>query len=1194
MPDPTVRFEAVGNVVTLVRETPSRLPFGSASAGTVPVDQWVIARPAPAAAAVARLLQAIEDGEMAGDGRPMATVEANRAILHPAFIACLNDSEAVALGLPPATRLSLNLRSSGLIHKDGFRIETEWTRAGGVRERATIAEHRLHHAGKEWRIPEPLFSTILTVARVNTASDASTRQAALADLKTTIGQDAAARIATDGHIDRLRLSYASGFSLVLRAGAAGFDFDPVLFGRERLEAAANGDPLDEGADSLLPPALAADFMRRFRNGDGTRATYLLGDGSILYIDPQLTRVLGTVRRAQDADPDTRRAFAAAPQRYIAEALQNAGDTPADAACLFVETQQFSQRVAGIDLWRKPVLPWIKPKPSSWLPERFGLRIGDGDDARTITIPPERIDEAATAATNALREARASFQFEGETIPATRATVASLESLSELTAAARTATRPGNTDDQLPAPLRQRYFLQVRDNLDDLSYSPLTGTAPSAAPPPPAELPTSLRSAPKPHQVTGFRWLADCWRANMPGALLADDMGLGKTYQALAFVAWIREQQAHPAPVLIVAPTGLLANWRAEILQHLEPDALGRLIGAYGRELGELRGEAGRDIDSGASALDPAAWEHAGIVLTTYETMRDYHLSFARLRFSAILYDEAQKLKNPASQITRAAKTLNARFSLAMTGTPVENRLQDLWSIFDVVHPGLLGSSKSFEQTYLPEPKPLEALRDRLTEPQGVIPPVLLRRLKEECLGSLPRKILQAMPMPMPPRQAAAYDRAVHQALAVKGTGERGRMLEVLAALRGVSLHPVNPGEAGEMAEYWTDSARLCVLFEVLDQIASRGEKVLIFCESLAMQGLLAAEIRRRYDLRHIVSRIHGGVAGDARQREVDAFQRRGPGFDAMILSPKAGGVGLTLTAANHVVHLSRWWNPAVEDQATDRAFRIGQTRDVTVYLPQSVHPDPAIAETSFDLKLHALMERKRALSRGLFAATEDAGDAAELFDAVVTDAAPVPAAVLPAAAIHPEPSAITKPTSLRERLSLRARPKPEPAVPPPRPAPTRASAWPQRVVYQPDTPRDLTIFTAPVAGDPPVEIHIVDPYAAAGQRARDATTAFVAMLVGESPAPARVTLTTYDGESIERPPETSAQQYEAMQARWHRDFAATPLTHRQRSKWQAADLHDREVRVLTRSGRTVLWDLGRGIDGVMSTRFGFRVNVTEI
>jgi len=678
---------------------------------------------------------------------------------------------------------------------------------------------------------------------------------------------------------------------------------------------------------------------------------------------------------------------------------------------------------------------------------------------------------------------------------------------------------------------------------------------------------------------------------VPGALLADDMGLGKTYQALALLAWAGQQEPHPRPVLIVAPTGLLANWRAEIARHLEPDALGRVVAAYGAELGRLRGGAGRDIDSGTSALDPGAWAQAGVVLTTYETMRDYHLSFARQPFAAILYDEAQKLKNPASQITRAAKTLNARFTLAMTGTPVENRLQDLWSIFDVVHPGLLGSSKAFEETYPAEPERLQALHDRLTQPLDGQPPVLLRRLKEECLDSLPKKLVRTLPMPMPPRQAEAYNRVVARALAIKGTGQRGRMLEVLAQLRGVSLHPLSPDEAGSDADYFDDSARLQTLFSLLTQIAGAAEKVLIFCESLAMQALLAAEIRRRFDLPHPVPRIHGGVSGEARQAAVDTFQARGAGFDAMILSPKAGGVGLTLTAANHVVHLSRWWNPAVEDQATDRAFRIGQTRDVTVYLPQAVHPDPALAATSFDLKLHALMERKRTLSRGLFAPGEDQSDADALFDAIVTDGAaePLPAAAAPSLTPAPEQPP-------RRRLSLLPRATPalaEPAMV--APAAARNRAWPSRVVFAPDEARDLAIFHAPLEGDPPQEVHIVDPYAAAGHRARSAVADFVAMLMNGGGAPARTTLVTYDGESIERPPETSAVQYDEMQARWRQRFGHNaPLAHHQRSKWQAADLHDREVRVITRSGRTLLWDLGRGIDGVMGTRFGCRVNLCEL
>ncbi|WP_374944919.1 DEAD/DEAH box helicase [Sphingomonas sp.] len=1168
--------------IVLVRETPPRLPFGKATRTVVPFDDWIGARPSSAAAALARIVQAEGDGERTADGAALVVADAHGATLHPAFVARLSDSEAEALALPLATRLALNLRSSGLIHKDGFRIDISWTRSGGVPVLVRAGDGTIRHDGRVWRIPEPLYATIAAVEQVNAAPDEATRQVALAATKRAMGDDAAARISADGVIERLRLAYASGFSLALQQSAGGFDFDPVLFGRERLDAADDGAAIDEVDDGLLPPALAAGFARRFRGGDGERRTYLLDDGSLLFVDPQLARALGVVRTAQAGTTEERRAFATAPERHIAAALRADGDAPADAARLFVETQQFSERVAGIDIWRKPVMPWIKPKPGSWLPEAFGVRVGEPPDAFTVEIPPERIAEAATAAEQAVREERATFMLEGVAIPATQATLAALASLSDLTEAARTP----HADAAPPPALAGRYFLQVRDNLEEVAYTPLAPPDVAALPAP--ALPPTLRSAAKPHQVAGFAWLAACWQAGMPGALLADDMGLGKTYQALALLAWLRGQAPHPRPVLIVAPTGLLANWRAEIARHLEPDALGRVVGAYGSALSQLRGGAGRDIDSGASAIDPAAWAHAGVVLTTYETMRDYHLSFARQPFSAILYDEAQKLKNPASQITRAAKTLNARFQLALTGTPVENRLQDLWSIVDVVHPGLLGSSKAFEEAYPPEPDALGKLHARLTLPQGERPPVLLRRLKEECLDSLPAKHVRAMPVAMPPRQAAAYDRVVARALAIKGTGERGRMLEILHQLRGVSLHPVSPGEAGSESGsddgYFGDSARLEALFAVLDDVAAKREKALIFCESLAMQALLAVEIRRRYSLPHPVIRIHGGVAGDARQAAVDVFQARAPGFDAMILSPKAGGVGLTLTAANHVVHLSRWWNPAVEDQATDRAYRIGQTRDVTVYLPQAIHPDAGVAPMSFDLKLHALMERKRSLSRGLLAPGDDESDASALFDSVVAEEA------VPTLPSKPEPKPAAPLSPERPRLQLRPRTTPEPPPSPPVPR----GDWPRRAIYQAGAARNLAIFTGPVGDDPVRELVIVDPYAAAGERARQSLVDFVGLLAG-SAAIDEVQLITFDADSIDLPvPESSEHQRLDLRARWQARFGASRgLQHFQRSKRQNRNLHDREVRATTRSGRTLIWDLGRGIDGVMQTRHGCRVTLTE-
>ncbi len=1182
-------LDATRERIALLREVPSRVPFRKPAVETVPFADWTLARPASATAALARILEAIEDGMTAPDGAPLVIAEQDAVTLHPAFAARLSDGEAETLGLPPATRLALDLRSRSLIYKPDFRIEARWVKLGGVPASVRIDGARLRHDGRDWRIPEPAFPTLAIVEEVNAASDDAGRQAALSRLKRAIGEEANGHIATDGTIERLRIAYASGFSLAISASAHGFDFDPVLFSRERLDAADDGSILDESADSLLPPALAAGFTRRFRQGDGTRRAYLLDDGSLLFLDPQLTTTLGVVRTAQKASAETRKAFARNPERTIAEALREAGGMPAEATQLFVETQQFSERVAGIDVWRKPVLPWIKPKPNSWLPEKFGLWIGDPPQGQQIEIAAEDVLYVREAAEAARVHEKQSFAYNGVEIPATPQALKALDDIAELVAA---ATHAGTRAEELaPPPIaRERYFLQVRDNLEDVAFAPIAAAAAAADLPPPA-MPDTVQSAPKPHQQDGFAWLAACWRSGMPGALLADDMGLGKTFQALAFLAWIRAQDPHPKPVLIIAPTGLLANWRAEIERHLAPCTLAPVIAAYGAGLAQMRDGLGRDIDLGESRVEVERFAHAGVVLTTYETMRDYHLSFARQPFAAIVYDEAQKLKNAASQMTRAAKTLNARFQLAMTGTPVENRLQDLWSIYDVVHPGLLGSSKQFESDYpASDGDRTKALHDLLTTSQAGRPAVLLRRMKDDCLAGLPLKTVQAMPIAMPPRQRAAYDRVIGRAIAAKGTGERGRMLEILQHLRGVSLHPVSPNEAGDEATYFEDSARLATLFTLLGTIAQRREKVLIFCDSLAMQALLAAEIRRRFALDHPVARINGGVGGDQRQAAVDAFQSRAPGFDAMILSPKAGGVGLTLTAANHVVHLSRWWNPAVEDQATDRAYRIGQTRDVTVYLPQAVHPDPAIAPTSFDLKLDEMMERKRRLSRGLLAPSDDEADAAALFDAVVSDAPSEPEHI--ANSEPATPAEEQKPTP-RRILAISRQPTTAAVAFEPAQLPR---SWPRRVVFASNVARDLSIFRGPLADDPVVGLVMIDPYAVAGGRARDHVVRFADMLLaGNGGALDRAQLITYDAEGAETdPPESNDGQYEDMQARWRRCFGAKPaLHHMQRSKRQSRDLHDREVRVTTLSGRTLVWDLGRGIDGVIGTRFGCRVNLTE-
>ena len=465
------RFVAEGNFVRLQREIASRRPFAKPTTEDLPFPHWMKERPAAAAAAVARILQALGDGECGREGEPLVEERPSGALLHDDLIAQFSDSEAQALGFPPTTRLSLELRSSGLLHKEGFRIEPRWIRAGGVPVPARIVDSRIHYQCRVWRIPEPLWSTLAAVDEVNQANDLAQRQTALGELKRIIGSEAADRIRPDGIIDRLRLHVASGFSLAIHPSSTGFDFDPVLFSRERIAAKGEDGALDEEADSLLPLGLAAGFTRRFRGGDGTRRTYLLDDGSLLFLDPDLSQALGVVRTAQGGSAEQRRAFLASPQRHIADALGMEPTEEGDG--LFVATQQFSERVAGVDIWRKPVLPWIKPKPNSWLPESFGLRVGDPPNDRMVPIAPEDIQYVAAQAEEALKLREESFEYRGETLPATATTRDALACLVELSIAAQENEVAGLP----PEAIRQKHFLQVQDNLESLLMPPFLAVKP---------------------------------------------------------------------------------------------------------------------------------------------------------------------------------------------------------------------------------------------------------------------------------------------------------------------------------------------------------------------------------------------------------------------------------------------------------------------------------------------------------------------------------------------------------------------------------------------------------------------------------------------------------------------------------------------------------------------------------------------
>jgi len=421
---------------------------------------------------------------------------------------------------------------------------------------------------------------------------------------------------------------------------------------------------------------------------------------------------------------------------------------------------------------------------------------------------------------------------------------------------------------------------------------------------------------RPYQQTGLKWLRLLTELGL-GACLADDMGLGKTIQVIALALLLKRQGAS-APSLVVVPASLLANWKAE-LERFAPSLGVRFAHPSQTDGDELQ----------AAASDPAAFVRgADVVVTTYGMLlRQPWLT--ETAWTLAVLDEAQAIKNPAARQTRAVKKLRAKARVVLTGTPVENRLSDLWSIFDFLCPGLLGSAAAFKQFI----KCLEGrAAGRYAPLRRLVAPYILRRLKTDrsVIADLPEKTEVYAYCTLTKKQAALYEQSVRELArvleTVAGIERRGAVLAFLMRFKQICNHPdqwlgggaYDPAASGKFAR----------LREVAEEIASRQEKALVFTQFREMTEPLAGFLAGIFGRPGAV--LHGGTPVRRRQDLVEAFQREdGPPF--FVLSLKAGGTGLNLTAASHVIHFDRWWNPAVENQATDRAFRIGQRRNVLVH-----------------------------------------------------------------------------------------------------------------------------------------------------------------------------------------------------------------------------------------------------------------------
>lgn len=546
--------------------------------------------------------------------------------------------------------------------------------------------------------------------------------------------------------------------------------------------------------------------------------------------------------------------------------------------------------------------------------------------------------------------------------------------------------------------------------------------------------------PFPHQEEAIMWLArHAERCGKPakwdegqkfwgaGALLADDMGLGKTLSTLLFLsewhhAWHNKLGNKPPACLVVCPLSLVDNWRQEIeiafTHDLNP--FSRVIRAIPD--GSLRDffatPDGKDrikleCDSPEKAVEQyglrfgdgteKSLDQPGtIVLTTYTTLRDYRFSFAGCNWSSVIFDEAQNIKNPNALQTVAAKALKGFFRIALSGTPVENHLGDLWSLMDAVEPGALGSFNEFRSEWIrpirKDPSQLEAIGEAL---RARLDPLILRRTKEGSLKGLPKKHIVPVRLKMTSEQAVLYDEILDCANAPvddeRPEQRANRWLASMWELRRISLHPALLGDAPievaynarQSREFLSRSAKFDWLLKLLDEIKSSGEKVLIFSIQKRLQDLLCSHLSEIYGVKIPVingdtKAISSRKPNETRLGLIDEFSNS-KGFGICVLSPIAAGAGLNITAANHVIHLERHWNPAKEDQATDRAYRIGQSRDVYVYLPMSEHATRDI--TTYDIGLDRLIGQKKRLAGSLGLIPMQSVSLDELFDSVIKGAA---------------------------------------------------------------------------------------------------------------------------------------------------------------------------------------------------------------
>ncbi len=611
---------------------------------------------------------------------------------------------------------------------------------------------------------------------------------------------------------------------------------------------------------------------------------------------------------------------------------------------------YSDRVIEIGIYKPKFYPFICPYKSCWI---AGATVETPENGTTKIIinSEEELDNLKQSIRNAEDYNKSIVDFNDAQLDVEDARFLAKTAERQL----HSPQKPVNTDDS------GRKVLIIEENAEEVGFAVNNTNIEKADEytlfkDPFLDNTFSLKE----HQEEGVAWLQHLYNSKASGCLMADDMGLGKTLQILYFMDWHSRKYVNHKPYLIVAPVSLLENWENEYDRFfMKPRlSINRLTSK------DVPRRFNKDIIDIMQRMD--------IIITNYESLRIAQLNFCAVEFDIVVLDEAQKIKTPGTLVTNAAKALKSNFKVAMTGTPVENSLLDLWCIMDFCVPGLLGNAKSFAARYQnplkKEDVDIVALGNEVHEKLGIY---FKRRLKKDAAKDLPEKYEYKQQIVMPSVQEKTYRNVVNDYV----SGDQPNMLLTILDIREVSEHPylydetLTEHEPDELVE---TSARLQATIPILDKIKEKEEKVIIFAERKETQKMLQRICHRRYgliakiingDTPSIVTRQKSGRL--SRQASIDEFQSV-DGFNVIIMSPVAAGMGLNVTGANNVIHYSRHWNPAKESQATDRAYRIGQDKDVYVYYPMAVSK----SFKSFDETLDELLSRKTSLASSTIFPTE--------------------------------------------------------------------------------------------------------------------------------------------------------------------------------------------------------------------------------